>query len=342
MNVSNVLRFAPLVFFVKQGFIMFQKAGGGSFLFTSSRKGVVRKMPDQKEKKTEDEESSDSFQKIGVIGAGAMGHGIAQVFAQSGFQVKLNDVTLDLVRGGLARIEASLTRLVGKSILTLDQKQETLGRIWPTENLDDFSDRQFVIEAVHERIDVKRDVFKKLDRICPKVTILATNTSSIPITEIAAFVSEPQRVVGMHFFNPVQVMKLIEIVKGLQTSMVTTESVRTLSRRLGKTPVLVLDSPGFVSNRVLSPMINEAIFALEEGIASREDIDTVMKLGMNHPMGPLELADFVGLDVVLDVLEVLYHEFQDSKYRASPLLRKMVRAGYLGRKTKRGFYEYSS
>ncbi|MDH2900869.1 MAG: 3-hydroxybutyryl-CoA dehydrogenase [archaeon] len=278
--------------------------------------------------------------RVGVIGAGAMGHGIAQVFAQGGFNVKLNDVSLDFINSGIRKIEANLSRSVEKGKMSEDDKKAALSRVLPTASLDEFKDREFVVEAVLEKIEVKRDVFKKLDRICGRDTVLASNTSSIPITELAALVSNPQRVAGMHFFNPVPVMKLIEIVQALQTSISTIEIIRALSLRLGKTPVVVKDNAGFVSNRVVCPMINEAIFAYEQGIASKEDIDTVMKLGMNHPMGPLELADFVGLDIVLDVLDVLYREYEDPKYRASPLLRNMVRAGYLGRKTKKGFYEY--
>jgi 3-hydroxybutyryl-CoA dehydrogenase len=284
--------------------------------------------------------SAESMSKIGVIGAGAMGHGIAQVFAQAGFHVKLNDVSTVFIEGGIKRIDSNLSRSVEKGRISQDQKNEIISRIVQTPDLSDFSDRHFVIEAVLEKIETKRQVFKKLDEVCSKESILASNTSSIPITELAALVSNSRRVAGMHFFNPVPVMKLIEIVEGLQTAPETVEAIRNLSVKLGKTPVVVKDSAGFVSNRIVCPMINEAIFALEEGIASKEDIDTVMKLGMNHPMGPLELADFVGLDIVLDVMEVLYREFQDPKFRASPLLRKMVRAGYLGRKTKKGFYDY--
>jgi 3-hydroxybutyryl-CoA dehydrogenase len=278
---------------------------------------------------------------VGVIGAGAMGHGIAQVFAQSEFNVKLNDVSLEFIENGRKRIEANLSRQVEKGKMTIDQEKEILSRVLPAASLEQLKDCNFIIEAVLEKLEVKRDVFKRLDRILGQDIIFASNTSSIPITELAALVSNPGRVAGMHFFNPVPVMKLVEIVRALQTSDSTIQIIRSLSQRLGKTPVLVKDTAGFVSNRVVCPMINEAIFALEQGVASKEDIDTVMKLGMNHPMGPLELADFVGLDIVLDVLDVLYREYEDPKYRASPLLRSMVRAGYLGRKTKKGFYDYS-
>jgi 3-hydroxybutyryl-CoA dehydrogenase len=277
---------------------------------------------------------------VGVIGAGAMGHGIAQVFAQAGYNVKLNDVSLEFVTKGISRIESNLSRSVDKGRITEAQKKEALSKITPAVELREFKDTDLVVEAALEKIEVKSELFRKLDKICPAESILATNTSSIPVTQLASLVSNPSRVIGMHFFNPVPVMKLVEIVRALQTSDETAATIKEVSAKLGKTAVVVKDSAGFVSNRILCPMINEAIFALEEGIASKEDIDIVMKLGMSHPMGPLELADFVGLDVVLDVLEVLYREFQDPKYRASPLLRRMVRAGRLGRKTGRGFYDY--
>jgi 3-hydroxybutyryl-CoA dehydrogenase len=297
-------------------------------------------MAGSKQREGEAESIAQRITKVGVIGAGTMGHGIAQTFAQAGFQVKINDVSKDFIDGGIRRIEGNLSRSVEKGKLSQSEKSAILGRILPSSNLNDFSDLEFVVEAVLEKFEVKREVFKDLDRICGKNVIFASNTSSIPITELAALVSNPQRVAGMHFFNPVPVMKLIEIVQALQTSDSTIGVIKSLSHRLGKTAVVVKDTAGFVSNRLVCPMINEAIFAYEQGIASKEDIDTVMKLGMNHPMGPLELADFVGLDIVLDVLDVLYKEYEDPKYRASPLLRNMVRAGYLGRKTKKGFYEY--
>jgi len=306
------------------------------------QRGRLRVEPnlDSSSSSSASDSKGDSIKKVGVIGAGAMGHGIAQSFAQAGFNVKLNDVNLDLINKGIKRIEGSLDLFVSKGKLTQSQRNESLSRIEPSQDLSGFSDRELVVEAALEKVDVKSELFKRLDGICSSDAILTSNTSSIPITQLAALVSNPERVAGMHFFNPVQVMKLIEIVRAFQTSDATVRAIQTVSARLGKTPVLVSDSPGFISNRILCPMINEAIFALEEGIASKEDIDTVMKLGVNHPMGPLELADFVGLDVLLDVLEVLYREYQDPKYRASPLLRKMVRAGFLGRKTKKGFYEY--
>lgn len=285
-------------------------------------------------------EARSDVNRVGVIGAGAMGHGIAQVFAQSGFHVRLNDVSLEFVDRGVKRIEQNLSRSVEKGRINPEERDSVLGRLVPTPSLDDFADRDFVVEAVLEKIEVKSGIFRALDRVCPKDVVLASNTSSIPITELAALVTNPSRVAGMHFFNPVPVMKLVEIVRALQTSEKTVDVVRSLSSRLGKTSVVVKDAAGFVSNRILCPMINEAIFALEQGVATKEGIDTVMKLGMSHPMGPLELADFVGLDIVLDVLEVLYSEYEDPKYRASPLLRNMVRAGYLGRKTKKGFYDY--
>jgi len=278
--------------------------------------------------------------RIGVVGAGSMGHGIAQVFAQAGYDVKLNDISIEFVNKGIKRIAENLSRSVEKGRLSEIQKKQIESKIMPAPDLTELNDCELVVEAALEKIEVKDEVFRNLDKICSEQCILASNTSSIPVTYLASLVSNPPRVVGMHFFNPVPVMKLVEIVRALQTSDDTVVTIQELSSRLGKTAVVVKDSAGFVSNRVLCPMINEAIFALEEGVASKEDIDTVMKLGMSHPMGPLELADFVGLDIVLDVMEVLYREFEDPKYRASPLLRRMVRAGLLGRKTGKGFYEY--
>jgi 3-hydroxybutyryl-CoA dehydrogenase len=283
---------------------------------------------------------SSQLIRVGVVGAGTMGHGIAQVFAQSGYEVRLNDIKLEFVLNAIRRIEGNLAKSAEKGKITHEEMRGTLSRISPSLDLSDFSDRQLVVEAALERTDVKSELFKRLGSTCSSETILASNTSSIPITELAGLVSNPSRVVGMHFFNPVPVMKLVEIVRAMQTSDETVKTIREVTSNMGKTSVVVQDSAGFVSNRILCPMINEAVFVLEGGVSSKEDIDTVMKLGMNHPMGPLELADFVGLDIVLDVLDILYKEYQDPKYRASPLLRRMVRAGYLGRKTGKGFYDY--
>ncbi|MFS0673193.1 3-hydroxybutyryl-CoA dehydrogenase [Ornithinibacillus sp. 179-J 7C1 HS] len=277
---------------------------------------------------------------IMVIGAGQMGSGIAQVCAQSGFQVYLNDMNETALNKGLKNIEKLLTRAVEKGRITDDQKTETLGRLTPSSDLQDAKNCDLVIEAVVENMDVKTAVFKQLDDITPEHTILASNTSSLPITEIASVTKRPEKVIGMHFMNPVPVMKLVEIIRGLQTSDETYKAIEDLTYSLSKTPVEVNDFPGFVSNRILMPMINEAIYTLYEGVASVEDIDTVMKLGMNHPMGPLQLADFIGLDTCLYIMEVLHEGFGDSKYRPCPLLRKYVKAGWLGKKSGRGFYQY--
>lgn len=278
--------------------------------------------------------------KIGVVGAGTMGNGIAHVCAMSGFQVVLVDVSEQLVNRAIDTIAANLDRMVKKEKITEDDKKATLSRIAKGKSIKDVSDCQVVIEAVTEDVSIKKDVFKQLDTLTQKDTILASNTSSISITELAAATTRPDKVIGMHFMNPVPVMKLVEIVRGLQTSDSTYQLVFELAKQLGKTPVEVNDYPGFISNRVLMPMINEACWALMEGVGTKESIDTVMKLGMNHPMGPFELADLIGLDVCLAIMEVLYQGFSDSKYRPCPLLRNMVKAGYLGRKTKRGFYTY--
>jgi len=275
-----------------------------------------------------------------VAGAGTMGSGIAQVFAASGRQVLLVDPVETALKKGLGVIEKSLGRLVDKGTIDSKVREETLRRISVQEAGFPFAECAIAVEAVPERPDLKKSVFQMLDQKLPPGAILATNTSSISVTELAAATRRPARFVGMHFMNPVPIMQLVEIVRGLETSDETVAETVDLARALGKVPVVVADRPGFVSNRVLMPMINEAAFALMEGVADREAIDTVMKLGMNHPMGPLALADLIGIDVCLDIMEVLHRGFGDSKYRACPLLRQMVAAGRLGRKSGRGFYEY--
>lgn len=282
-----------------------------------------------------------NVQTIMVIGAGQMGSGIAQVAAQAGFRVYFNDVQQPFVERGLATIAKNLSRNVEKGKLSEDDKQAILSRLVVSTDLADAAEADFVIEAVTENMAVKTGIFSRLDEVCPPHTILASNTSSLPITEIAAVTKRPEKVIGMHFMNPVPVMKLVEIIRGLQTADEVYQLTEDLSKQMGKVPVSVNDFPGFVSNRVLMPMLNEAIYCVYEGVATPEAIDEVMKLGMNHPMGPLQLADFIGLDTCLYIMEVLHEGFGDSKYRPCPLLRKYVKAGWLGKKSGRGFYVYN-
>lgn len=283
---------------------------------------------------------SPHFDKVAVIGAGTMGNGIAQVFATGGSQVLMIDSSEPALERGRAAVEKSLARMVKKEKISEADAKQTMGRLTVASAISELSDQALVVEAVVEREDVKGAIFAELDTVTKPGAILASNTSSISITQIAAHTQRPDKVVGMHFMNPVPVMKLVEVIRGQETSDETTAAVVAASEALGKVPVEASDYPGFVSNRVLMPMINEAVFCLMEGVATKEGIDTVMKLGMAHPMGPLALADLIGLDVCLDILEVLHKGLGDDKYRPCPLLRRMVAAGRLGRKSSKGFYDY--
>ena len=281
-----------------------------------------------------------SIQSIGVVGAGTMGNGIAHVCAKSGYNVVLVEVEQRFLDRGMATITKNLAREVEKAKISSSERDATLTRIQGTLSRDSLATCQLVVEAASERFEIKQEIFQALDKICPKETILASNTSSISITKIAGQTKRPERVIGMHFFNPVPIMKLVEVIRGIATSDEAFDAVKDTSEKLGKIPVLVNDAPGFAANRILMPMINEAIYTVMEGVATPEAVDEVLKLGMAHPMGPLTLADFIGLDICLDIMRVLHAGIGDPKYRPCPLLRQYVAAGWLGKKTGRGFYDY--
>ncbi len=282
------------------------------------------------------------IKKVGVVGAGTMGNGIAQVFAAAGYDVLMRDIKDEFVARGLSTIKKNLERMVSRNKMTAEAKDAALANIHTTTELAPFADRDLIVEAALEEVSLKLQLFRELDGIAKPEAILATNTSSISVTKIAAATKRPGQVIGMHFFNPVPVMQLVEIVRALQTKEEVVTTIEATGKKIGKTPHVVKDSFGFVVNRVLIPMVNEAVNCLYEGLTQPEDIDAVMKLGANHPMGPLALADLIGLDIILNVMETLYQGFEDPKYRPSPLLKQMVDAGYLGRKTGRGFFDYQS